>query len=132
MSWNNIISADILLDVARRGGYMEQLPLIETEPEFTIKEEYLSDVPVKYEWIDNRGSSGGTISSVDHPTFAALRKSLDYQGYIKMETGWINGDRVLKSFILNKYRYEIGDQFSCAAATGGHIKWVNERRENNE
>ena len=60
-------------------------------------------------------------SSIDHPEFTKLREQLGEQGYIKIERGWWNGDRVLKPFKLNGRKFKEGDQFSCGAAMGNHL-----------
>lgn len=55
-------------------------------------------------------------SNDDHPEFAKLRKQLGEEGYIKIEPGWWNGDRVIKEFTLNNKLFEVGEQFSCGSA----------------
>jgi hypothetical protein len=57
-----------------------------------------------------------STGTADHPEFDALRRSLSSQGYIRMETGWWNGDRVLKPFRLNGALFRTGEQFSCGSA----------------
>lgn len=68
-------------------------------------------------------SKGHNISrqiwSEDHPEFTKLREQLGAEGYIKIERGWSNGDRVLKPFVLNTKQFKVGDQFSSAGA----MKW---------
>lgn len=69
------------------------------------------------------GGRNGTISrSVDHPAFASLRKYLGQNGYINIETRWINGDRVMKPFYLNEVFFNVGDKFVCAAAMQHTLK----------
>lgn len=97
-------------------GYMEQLPLFETPPEYTIDEACLSSITVTYQWITSTGCPCSTMSSVDHPAFLAMREHLGASGYIKIERGWSNGDRVLRPFKLNGYEFKEGEQFSCAPA----------------
>jgi hypothetical protein len=61
------------------------------------------------------------ISFEDHPEFARLREQLGEQGYIKIERGWVNGDRVTKPFTLNGLKFKVGEQFSCAGAMDTHF-----------
>ena len=44
------ISGAILLDIAKRGGYMEQLDLLDPVPFIEIDLKYLSNVTVDYRW----------------------------------------------------------------------------------
>lgn len=120
MSWNNVIPAELLLDLINNTPV--QLDLFETVPEFEIKEEYLTDVPVSWKMIDSHGKNYGTSSVVDHPSFSALRDVLERKGFIKTERNWRNGDRVLEQFKLNGELFQEGEQFSCAAALGNHIR----------
>lgn len=117
MSWNNIIPAELLIEEASRLGIYPQLTL-DLPKEYYIDDEYLTSVNVKYSWINGHGKKCSTGSSVDHPSFAALREHLDATGYIKIERKWWNGDRVLKPFKLNTYDFMPGDQFSSAGAMG--------------
>ena len=64
-----------------------------------------------------------SIGTMDHPEFACLREQLEQDGYIQVQRGWWNGDRVLKSFQLNDVKFKKGDQFPCAAAMSGHLKF---------
>lgn len=107
--------------------------------EFTIDEAYLTDVIERKEWnmytangrvptdeelllvLQGKGNMSIT-GSKDHPEFAKLRTQLDMEGYIRIEPGWINGDRVLKPFMLNGYEFKEGEQFSCASAMYVHFK----------
>lgn len=65
---------------------------------------------------------GSSTWSEDHPEFAKLRNQLGEEGYIHIERGWWNGDRVLKPFQLNEKKFKKGDRFSSAGA----IKWTLE------
>ena len=60
--------------------------------------------------------------SIDHPEFTKLREQLGTEGYILIERGWWNGDRVLKSFILNGKVFKKDEPFVCAAAMKYHFK----------
>jgi hypothetical protein len=99
---------------------------------FEIKPEYLCQVTIKEEWSMYRGRTDVTpeeliriikgedrcssISSDDHPEFKKLRDLLGKDGYIKIERGWWNGDRVLKPFILNGKVFKKDAQFPCGSA----------------
>lgn len=107
--------------------------------EFILDEAYFTDVIERKEWnmytangrvptdeellliLQGKGNMSIT-GSKDHPEFAKLRTQLDMEGYIRIEPGWINGDRVLKPFMLNGYKFKEGEQFSSAAAMGIHFK----------
>lgn len=59
--------------------------------------------------------------TADHPKFAELRNMLEEQGYIRIQKSSWNGDTVLKPFTINqKLKFEVGNQFLCAAALGIH------------
>ena len=53
---------------------------------------------------------------IDHPEFTKMRNRLEKQGYIQIEHGWINGDRALKPFSLNGFKFKKHDKFPCASA----------------
>ena len=127
MSWNNVIPAEILLDII--DNMPKQMDLFETTPEFLIDSDYLTSVPVAWKMIDERGKTYGTHSVVDHPSFAALRDVLHNRGFIQKELGWSNGDRVLKQFKLNGELFQEGEQFCCAAALGNQLR-VQQRLSN--
>jgi hypothetical protein len=98
----------------------EQFP-----PLFMIKEEYLTTCNEAFTWIDPiGGAESGTISkAVDHPAFAALRLHLELKGFIEVQRGWINGDRVIKPFYLNKVYFDVGEKFVSSSAMYGHLKY---------
>ena len=128
MSWNNVISSDVLMDIVDQiRKEPKQLHFDEElfPPLFTIKEEYLVSLNEAFTWITGtgHGPSGTVAKSVDHPAFNALRSHLAYHGYIKKETGWVNGDRVTKPFYLNEVYFDIGDKFVCSSAMAGHLKF---------
>jgi hypothetical protein len=106
--------------------------------DFTIDPEYMCSVTIHKEW--NTYTQNGRVltneelllvlagkgkcsitGSEDHPEFARLREHLGEQGYITIERGWINGDRVLQPFRLNGRKFKVGAQFSCGAAMGTHL-----------
>lgn len=57
-----------------------------------------------------------TIYTKDHEEFTKLRETLGKLGYIKIERGWWNGDRVIKPFKLNGWIFKRGHKFPSAAA----------------
>ena len=113
------ISGALLWDLAKRGGAMEQLELLEPVPFITIDLKYLSNVYIDYRW---HGDGMGVISSLDHPSFTEIRELLGRKGYIHIERGWSNGDRVLRPFYINRYLFQEGDKFCCAGALHYTIK----------
>jgi hypothetical protein len=106
---------------------------------FYIDPEYLTDVVVRTEYppYNNRTDLTAeelisviknptptvSIGTKDHPEFACLREQLEQQGYIAVQRGWWNGDRVSKPFRLNGVKFKKGDQFPCGAAMAGHLKF---------
>ena len=69
-----------------------------------------------------------SLSSEDHPEFTKLREQLGKDGYISIERGWWNGDRVLKPFTVNGVKFKKGEKF-CSA---GAIKWTLEHGESDK
>ena len=133
MSWNNVIPGiviDGILDDIRKEPKQLHFDEAVFLPCYTIKEEYITDCNEAFTWIaaNGHGPNGTLARSVDHPAFAALRKHLDARGYIKMQTGWTNGDRVVKPFYLNEVYFAIGDKFLSASAMQSHLKY---RKKNN-
>lgn len=59
---------------------------------------------------------GDAHSIIDHPEFTKMRNRLEKQGYIKIEHGWINGDRAVKPFSFNGFKFKVHDKFPCAEA----------------
>ena len=102
--------------------------------EFTIDEAFLTDVTVRQEYRREVNSKEdlikaikdpivmSSISNKDHDEFTKLREYLGENGYIEIQRGWINGDRVLKSFKLNGWTLKKGRSFPCACALGNSIK----------
>lgn len=102
--------------------------------QFFIDEKFICDEHVYREWgiFDNiprdqltdeqlivilKGKDRCSSSFTrDHPEFTKLRDQLEQEGYIKTERSWCNGDRVLKPFMLNEWKFKKGHQFSCAVA----------------
>jgi hypothetical protein len=105
---------------------------------FNIPEEYITDVTVRteYDFIKDRNNpthediikilkgydKSFTISTKDHDEFTKLRNQLEELGYIKCERGWWNGDRVLKPFYLNGWKFKRNHKFPCASALRGSIE----------
>lgn len=112
------IPASVLLDYAKSIGIYSQPPLdgLHTPPWFFIEPEYLCSVVNKISYYSPDGKPYGTHGTVDHPSFTRLREHLVGEGLISVERGWINGDRVLKSFYLNNYLMLPGDKFLSASA----------------
>jgi hypothetical protein len=105
---------------------------------FELDPEYITDVTIRQEWniytnkdtitdedlvevLKGRGSCSSTHCE-DHPEFARLRDQLGELGYISIQRGWWNGDRVLKSFTLNGVAFEPGEQFPSAAPMKLHLE----------
>ena len=104
---------------------------------FTIPEEYITDdtVRTEYDYVKDRDNpthediikilkgydKGYSISSKDHDEFTKLRNQLEAEGYIKCERGWWNGDRVLKPFYLNGWKFKKNHKFPCASALKSSI-----------
>lgn len=116
------------------------VPWVELDiPEFKIDLEHCTDVPVmlsykKHKQVNTTIEEApwcGSYSTVDHPSFAALRKHLKACGLIYMEESWINGDRVLKPFKLNDILFNEGDQFVCASAMKYHLEVETEDEQEN-
>ena len=59
---------------------------------------------------------GDAHSIIDHPEFTKMRNRLEKQGYIQIEHDLINGDRVIKPFSLNGFKFKKHSQFPCASA----------------
>ena len=117
MRVNNVIPVCWLLELARSNGYMYQMSLPLTPPEYTLPVEYFSDIPIGYSWIEEyTGTTCSDIQHVDHPGFTRLRNHLEARGYIKTERNSCNGDVVLNVFRLNGKWFEKGDRFPCAVA----------------
>ncbi len=105
---------------------------------FTIDPAYLTSITIRKEWntytkdgrvptaeelvliLRGEGARGITHTE-DHPEFTRLREQLGQEGYIQIERGWWNGDRVLKPFSLNGYTFKVDEQFSCGDALGVHF-----------
>ena len=120
------ISGSVLLDLVKKGGYMQQLDLLEPVPFITIDLKYLSNVYIDYRW---HGDGMGITYSQDHPSFEKVRRLLGNKGYIHIEESYSNGDRVLKPFYLNRYLFQEGDKFCCAGALHYTIKRFMESEE---
>jgi hypothetical protein len=100
--------------------------------EFFIDDQYITDEMIRneYDFIEDRSNTthedlikilkghdkSYSISNKDHDEFTKLRNQLESLGYIKIQQGWWNGDRVVKSFKLNGWTFRKGHKFPCAAA----------------
>ena len=104
---------------------------------FEIDEAYICDVTVRteHDLIKDRNNptdeelikilkgwdKSVSIGNKDHDEFTKLRNQLEELGYIETERSWWNGDRVLKPFMLNEWKFKKGHKFPCAAAMRGSI-----------
>jgi superfamily II helicase len=68
-------------------------------------------------------------SNKDHPEFSKFREQLGLEGYIRIERGWWNGDRVTKPFTLNGVKFKVGDQFCSACAMKSHLEFERKYSE---
>ena len=117
------ISANLLWDLAKRGGAMEQLELLEPVPFVEIDLRFFTDEYINYRWYGDDGV--GVTYSRDSACFNEIRMRLSKRGYLHIEDGWSNGDRVIKPFYLNRMLFDIGDKFVCAAAHQYTMKkWI--------
>ena len=107
--------------------------------DFYIDTAYLTDVMVRTEYpryndrtdltaeelisVIKNPCPSVSVGTKDHPEFAQLREQLEHDGYIQVERGWWNGDRVLKTFSLNSIKFKKNDQFPCAAAMKFHLEF---------
>ena len=104
---------------------------------FQIDDAYICDVTVRteHDFIKDRNNpteeelikilkgwdKSVSIGNKDHDEFTKLRNQLEELGYIKTERSWWNGDRVLKPFQLNEWKFRKGQQFPSAAAMRSSI-----------
>ena len=111
------IGVDLIFEMMKRDGYMQQLPLFLTPPNFEIDEQYLCSVYKGIKCtVSSEGSSYSSHGTEDHPAFSALREHLGSKGYIHIERSWCNGDRVLHGFSVNGAMFYPGEKFVCASA----------------
>jgi hypothetical protein len=105
--------------------------------QFYIDESFITDVTVRteYDYVKDRNNpthediikilkgydKGYSISSKDHDEFTKLRNQLEAEGYIKTQRSWWNGDRVLKPFYLNGWKFKKNHKFPCASALKSSI-----------
>ena len=93
---------------------------------FRLHKKYFTDVmeekPIALVLSNGQEMHGTSMRHIDHPEFTKLREKLGKQGYIQIERGWHNGDRVLKPFYLNGFKFEKGDKFLSAIAMSVHME----------
>lgn len=115
--------------------------------EFFLDEAYLTDISIHKTWNTYAQKENPTqddliamlqgkgwcssLSSDDHPEFAKLRNQLGELGFIKIERGWWNGDRVTKTFTLNGYIFKKGEKFPSGAAIKLHMKYLKRKKVKN-
>jgi hypothetical protein len=99
---------------------------------FELDEQYITNVNVTavYDFVKDRNNPSHedlikilkghdksfSFSDKDHDEFTKLREQLGELGYIEIQRGWWNGDRVIKPFYLNEWLFRKGHKFPCAAA----------------
>jgi len=111
------VPASLLLDLARQDGAMFQLELdLDCPPYVFVNPDYLASCITGHSVIQGNGKSISIMGTEDHPYFRDTRNWLAQNGYIHMEKGWTNGDRVIKPFYFNNVYMAVGEQFSCAPA----------------
>jgi hypothetical protein len=111
-----------------------------TLKQFTIDEQYICEVQLRQEWgmydkippneltpeqvfeILKGEDRCSSTSSKDHPMFTELREQLEREGYIQVDRGCWNGDRVKKGFKLNEWTFKKGGKFACASAMNNSIQ----------
>lgn len=125
--FNNIIPAALIEDMLRN----TQLELDMDIPEYTIEEKYICAVPVSYSMRKRGKAVYGTTGSVDHPSFAGLRKHLAAKGLIKIpDYPCVNGDRVKKKFTLNGVLFKEGDRFLSGSAMSFYLERMRNGNSN--
>lgn len=128
------IPADLIMDMARKEGYMKQEDMDFREARLKLDPQYCTSIPTGIEVEDDgTGRSYSCMGSKDHPKFTEVRDWLEQHGYIKTERSWSNGDRVLEPFYLNDHRFDKGDVFPCAPAMSNILgsAWVDTYFRNN-
>lgn len=111
------IPAELLLNLAKQNGAMFQLNLdLDCPPWIFVNPEFLTSVSKGHSVIDHNGQTASLMGTEDHPYFRDTRLWLARNGYIDMQTQWLNGDRVTKPFYFNNVYMCKGEQFSCASA----------------
>jgi len=125
MSWNNVLPAHLLEEIADR-VLSEHTPKPPIEnPKVVIPDELVTDCLIRYEF---EGHYGTIAAFKDHPAFDEVRRLLKAHGYIDIpEYACWNGDRVIKRFQFNGFQLEVGDTFYCAAAWAGKISFRNKK-----
>jgi len=97
---------------------------------FRINKKYLTSVddtrPITLFLSHGKKVEGTAIGTKDHPKFTEFRNKLEKLSYIQTERNWINGDRVLKPFIVNGMKLKKGDKFFCACALDIQIRVYKE------
>lgn len=113
MAYNDVIPGWMITKLLE--GYQYSLPMY--TPEYWIDEEYCRSIPDTIKCLKTEtGSNWSSHGTIDHPSFTRLRNHLASNGYIDKQDAWVNGDYVIKKFILNGVTFEPGMKFVCASA----------------
>jgi len=124
MFWG--VPANMLLEIAKSNGYMQQLDLdLDGAPILNISEEYLEYVNVNLDITHPNGFREKTLSSKDHQVFTIYREWLADNGYINKVTNYSNGDTVIKPFYANGVLFDVDERFPSAGALGGMLRVRN-------
>ena len=102
--------------------FLDWHPNTYTEWNTHLNKEVITDEDL-LEVLKGKGNCS-SMGSDDGPEFKKLREHLGQVGYIRIQRGWWNGDRVLKPFKLNGVKFEADDQFSCGAAMKFHLEFA--------
>ena len=114
-----VIPASLLMEIGRSAGVMTQQELdLGTPPWVFVDPQYLTREVNGTTVYTPNGKRTGSIGTEDHPKFRDTREWLGKNGYIRIERGWSNGDRVTSPFYFNNVLMDVGEQFSCGAAMG--------------
>jgi len=109
-------------------AFFDSVTVIQEWSMFQHKETLTDDEVIKVLKGEDRCRS---TTSDDHPEFSKLRTQLGELGYISIQKGWWNGDRVLKSFTLNGAKFSKNEKFPCAYPCGNTVKYKLKKQMEN-
>ena len=113
------IPASLIMEIGRSEGIMFQEELeLGTPPWVFVDPKYLTMEMNGTTVYTPSGKRMGSVGTEDHPKFRDTREWLGKNGYIRIERGWCNGDRVTSPFYFNNVFMPEGVQFSCGGAMG--------------